>query len=127
MDYIENLINHMSSTFNRESVLIKRVEISEDETFKWRALKNNQFACRSKITTQKKHQNNDDPSEDLTKDNHRNASTLNDSNNIVIEIANGISKAELEEALTRQSDSRGENNRKQKGRQCNTNAVRSKK
>ncbi|XP_055606422.1 uncharacterized protein LOC129754395 [Uranotaenia lowii] len=50
MNFIDNLLNQMSSTFNQQLELPKQAEISMDETFKWRALKNNQFASRSKGT-----------------------------------------------------------------------------
>lgn len=94
MDYIENLLGHMSSNFNRGIILPKVVEIGDDETFKWRALKNNQFAKRPKNTR--------------TRCTKRNMSSVIEvqhkyENNIVIEIENDISKAEIQEVLTQQT------------------------
>ncbi|KFB40512.1 AGAP003013-PA-like protein [Anopheles sinensis] len=48
MDFIGNLLNQMSSAFNQETAIPKKEEISMDETLKWRALKNNQFASRTR-------------------------------------------------------------------------------
>ncbi|XP_058055597.1 uncharacterized protein LOC131207007 [Anopheles bellator] len=48
MDFIGNLLNEMSSAFNQETTIPKKEEISMDETLKWRALKNNQFASRTR-------------------------------------------------------------------------------
>ncbi|XP_062560608.1 uncharacterized protein LOC134224950 [Armigeres subalbatus] len=114
MDFIDNLLNHMSSKFNQESALPKQAEISMDETFKWRALKNNQFASRSKNSRTKvkskdkdKHQthnncelspspdenNKSDGSPDLV------AAEVSESAEIEIEIAHDISGAEIQEAL----------------------------
>lgn len=94
MDYIENLLGHMSSNFNRGIILPKVVEIGDDETFKWRALKNNQFAKR--------------PKNSRTRCTKRNMSSVikvqrKYENNIVIEIENDISKAEIQEVLTQQT------------------------
>lgn len=100
MNFIENVLSHMSSTFNRESILPKQAEIAEDETFKWRALKNNQFASRSKHS-QTKSFNKNIPSVTLA----GSITTSNTANEIVIEIANGISNAEIQEALNHQSSS----------------------
>ncbi|XP_052889083.1 uncharacterized protein LOC128297479 [Anopheles moucheti] len=52
MDYIGDLLNQMSSAFNQETAIPKKEEISMDETLKWRALKNNQFASRTRLPQQ---------------------------------------------------------------------------
>uniref|UniRef100_A0A182P5T6 Histone-lysine N-methyltransferase n=1 Tax=Anopheles epiroticus TaxID=199890 RepID=A0A182P5T6_9DIPT len=52
MDFIGDLLNQMSSAFNQETAIPKKEEISMDETLKWRALKNNQFASRSRTLQQ---------------------------------------------------------------------------
>ncbi|XP_050067889.1 uncharacterized protein LOC126556599 [Anopheles maculipalpis] len=52
MDYIGDLLNQMSSAFNQETAIPKKEEISMDETLKWRALKNNQFASRTRFPHQ---------------------------------------------------------------------------
>uniref|UniRef100_A0A8D8J8Z5 (northern house mosquito) hypothetical protein n=1 Tax=Culex pipiens TaxID=7175 RepID=A0A8D8J8Z5_CULPI len=107
MDFIENLLSHMSSTFNRESILPKQEEIAEDETFKWRALKNNQFASRSK-NSQPKHSNINISSAPFAED--ISASNTNfERSEVVIEIANGISNAEIKEALITQQSASAEN------------------
>ncbi|XP_053671110.1 uncharacterized protein LOC128721382 [Anopheles nili] len=49
MDFIGDLLNQMSSAFNQETAIPKKEEISMDETLKWRALKNNQFASRTRV------------------------------------------------------------------------------
>uniref|UniRef100_A0A182Y4A6 Histone-lysine N-methyltransferase n=1 Tax=Anopheles stephensi TaxID=30069 RepID=A0A182Y4A6_ANOST len=52
MDFIGDLLNQMSSAFNQETAIPKKEEISMDETLKWRALKNNQFASRTRFPHQ---------------------------------------------------------------------------
>ncbi|XP_041760669.1 uncharacterized protein LOC121587701 [Anopheles merus] len=52
MDFIDDLLNQMSSAFNQETAIPKKEEISMDETLKWRALKNNQFASRTRLPQQ---------------------------------------------------------------------------
>uniref|UniRef100_A0A182LUD2 Histone-lysine N-methyltransferase n=1 Tax=Anopheles culicifacies TaxID=139723 RepID=A0A182LUD2_9DIPT len=56
MDYIGDLLNQMSSAFNQETAIPKKEEISMDETLKWRALKNNQFASRTRLPQQQQQQ-----------------------------------------------------------------------
>uniref|UniRef100_A0A182K1U8 Histone-lysine N-methyltransferase n=1 Tax=Anopheles christyi TaxID=43041 RepID=A0A182K1U8_9DIPT len=56
MDFIDDLLNQMSSAFNQETAIPKKEEISMDETLKWRALKNNQFASRTRLPQQQQQQ-----------------------------------------------------------------------
>lgn len=93
MDCIESLLGHMSSTFNREIILPKEAEITKDETFKWRALKNNQFARRSKHL-----QTRCIKTKSLVTDAQENSA-----NNIIIAIENDISSAEIQNVLSQQS------------------------
>nr|XP_029719254.1 uncharacterized protein LOC109432819 [Aedes albopictus] len=114
MDFIDNLLNHMSSKFNQESALPKQAEISMDETFKWRALKNNQFASRSKngrskVKTKDKDKHQTPNSSELSPSSDENnksdsspdplAAEVSESTEIEIEIANDISGEEIQEAL----------------------------
>lgn len=114
MDFIDNLLNHMSSKFNQESALPKQAEISMDETFKWRALKNNQFASRSKngrskVKTKDKDKHQTPNSSELSPSSDENnksdsspdppAEEVSESAEIEIEIANDISGEEIQEAL----------------------------
>ncbi|XP_065094149.1 uncharacterized protein G9a [Ochlerotatus camptorhynchus] len=113
MDFIDNLLNHMSSKFNQESTLPKQAEISMDETFKWRALKNNQFASRSKngrskIKSKDKDKKDAASSElNMSSDENNKSDSSQDpiiadvseSADIEIEIANDISGAEIQEVL----------------------------
>lgn len=113
MDFIDNLLNHMSSKFNQESTLPKQAEISMDETFKWRALKNNQFASRSKngrskIKSKDKDKQDTASSElNVSSDENNKSDSFQDptvanvseSADIEIEIAHDISGAEIQEVL----------------------------
>uniref|UniRef100_A0A182QQP9 Histone-lysine N-methyltransferase n=1 Tax=Anopheles farauti TaxID=69004 RepID=A0A182QQP9_9DIPT len=56
MDFIGDLLNQMSSAFNQETAIPKKEEISMDETLKWRALKNNQFASRTRLSQHQQQQ-----------------------------------------------------------------------
>ncbi|XP_055639238.1 uncharacterized protein LOC129777169 [Toxorhynchites rutilus septentrionalis] len=102
MNFIDSLLNHMSSTFNQESVLPRQAEISMDETFKWRALKNNQFASRSKNRRLSKHKSNSacNISNNIkVVESYTSTSVILEDNVIEIQIANDISNVEIQEAL----------------------------
>ncbi|XP_053694894.1 uncharacterized protein LOC128742525 [Sabethes cyaneus] len=106
MDFIDTLLNQMSSTFNREGAIPIQAEISMDETFKWRALKNNQFASRSKKVRFSKNRLKEkekiDQSNNYSENTTHSCSTingLNQNDSIEIEIENDISRAEIQEIV----------------------------
>ncbi|XP_055550522.1 uncharacterized protein LOC129733013 [Wyeomyia smithii] len=108
MDFIDTLLNQMSSTFNREGSIPIQAEISMDETFKWRALKNNQFASRSKkvrfsksrLKDKEKIIEKNDYSDSSIQAKHScTINGLNSNDGIEIEIENDISRAEIREIV----------------------------